>query len=214
MLVRHGAWTMIVGALAIAASTGCKGGGGEGGGGSGGGAGGSSQDAPVILPPTNGQSCQQSSGSCTDQAAIDEYASCIVTTCDAEYEQCFGQDYMTGTFGGACADLMGCASQCQDCDEACLKSCSDQHFVTACKDCILGPIVDCAISAITSGTCSIPCGPGTSAGGACDELKACCDSLTGSDQASCTSTYNQVKLGGDTGCMGVIATYQNSGKCG
>lgn len=214
MLFRHGAMTIIACALALAAGSGCKSGGGEGGGGSG--TGGSAQNAPVILPPTNGgQSCQQSGGgSCTDQAEIDEYATCVVTTCDGEYKQCFGADYMSGTFGGACADLMTCASQCQDCDQACIKSCSDQHFVSACKDCIVGPIVSCVIDALTSGKCAIPCGPGTSTGGPCDDLKTCCDSLTGSDQAQCTTTYSQVKLGGDTACSGVLDTYKNSGKCG
>lgn len=213
MLVRYGALTIIAGALALAAGTGCKSGGGDGGGGSG--TGGSAQAAPVVLPPTsNGQSCQQSGGSCNDQAAIDEYADCVVAACDAEYKQCFGADYMSGTFGGACGDLMGCAAECEDCDQACLKSCSDQHFVNACKDCITGPILSCVVDSLTSGKCSIPCGPSSSTGGPCDDLKTCCDSLTGADQSQCTTTYSQVKLGGDTACSGVLSTYKNGGKCG
>jgi hypothetical protein len=189
---------------------GCKSGGGSGGSG---GSGGAPDDAPVVLPPnSNGQSCQQSGGTCEDQAAIQEYADCVVTTCDAEYKQCFGADYMNGTFGGDCGDLMDCASACQDCDQACIDACSEQHFTDACKSCITGPILDCVIDALTSGTCALPCGPSNS-GGVCDDLKACCDSLTGDDQTNCQSTYDQVKIGGDAACQTALSTYQQSQKC-
>lgn len=213
MVFRHGAWMVVFGAVALANGA-CKSDGESGGGGTGTTSTSTSTNAPVILPPTtNGQSCQQGGGSCDDQAAIDAYADCIVTTCDAEYKQCFGADYATGTVGGACAELLTCAMDCQDCDQACLTDCSNNHFVTACKDCILGPIASCAVQAIASGKCVLPCGPSTSTGGACDELGACCAALTGADQTSCNTTYGQVKLGGDAACGSVLTGYKSTGVC-
>ena len=130
MFTRCGTLVMTFVSILVLAATGCDGGGdGTGGGGSGGGGGGTGGDdpqAPVILPPnSSGQSCQNGESSCDDQAAIDEYADCAVTTCDAEYRQCFGDDYLAGTFGGPCQPLMECAVQCQDCDQPCLQACSE-----------------------------------------------------------------------------------------
>lgn len=210
MFVRYGALTVVVSALLISSGTGCKSGESDGGSG---GSGGSTTTAPLILPPTNGGTSCQSGGTCTDQAAIDEYADCIVTTCDAQYKQCFGDDYLSGTVGGSCGDLLTCAMDCEDCDQACLTACSDQHFTGDCKACILGPIADCAIQAITGGVCALPCGPTTSTGGPCDDLKTCCASLTAAEQAQCDTTYNQIKLGGDAACTSVLKTYQLGGSC-
>lgn len=213
MFFRYGAGLVVVAvsALSISVSAGCKSGDSDGGSG---GTGGSTTAAPVILPPTNGgQSCQSGGGSCDDQAAIDAYADCVVQTCDAEYEQCFGADYANGNVGGACGDLLTCAMACQDCDQACLQDCSNQHFTGTCKDCIIGPIATCAVSAITSGTCALPCGPTTGTGGACEKLQACCGSLTGDDQTNCNTLYGQVKIGGDAACTGVVSTYKQNGLC-
>lgn len=211
MMSRRAGVAVIFGLAALFGATACKNGGS---GGEGGGGGGASQDPPVVLPPTNGQSCQgQSGGTCSDQAAIDAYSSCVIETCDAQYKQCFGDGYASGSFGGACKDLMDCASKCMDCDQACIKACTDQDFVGACKDCVVGPIASCVVDSITSGTCKLPCGPAATSGGACDDLEACCNSMSGADQTSCLSTASQVKLGGDAACSAVLANYKNGGVC-
>ncbi|APR78363.1 Hypothetical protein A7982_03710 [Minicystis rosea] len=200
---------MIFGMMAVQGATACKGDGSDGGGGSGG-----TANAPVVLPPSNGQSCQTGSGTCDDQAAIDAYSTCIVDTCDAEYKQCFGENYASGTFGGACKELMDCSSKCESCDQTCLQACSNQHFTGACKECITGPIASCAVSAISSGTCKLPCvSVGGGSGGACDDLETCCNSLDADDKTTCLSQYTQVKLGGDFACSAALGTYKSGGLC-
>ena len=216
MMGRRAGAAVVLGAAMILGGAACKSGGSGGaGGGSGGagGGGGSAQQAPIVLPPSNGQSCQTGGeGSCTDQAQIDAYATCIVQACDAQYKQCFGDGYASGSFGGACADLMSCSAACQSCDQACLQACSDKDLTGACKDCIVGPIANCAIGAITGGTCKLPCVESTS-GGACDDLQACCDSLSGAAQTECQTTHDQVSLGGDTACGAALTGYKASGQC-
>ena len=214
MLSRHGSFVVWIGAALGLAAMGCDGGDDGGGGGGGGTTSSTTSAAPVVLPPnSSGQSCQSGESSCKDEAAIQEYADCAVQTCDAEYKQCFGDGYLSGAFGGPCQGLMECASQCQDCDQVCLQACSDQHYAGACEDCILGPIFDCVVEALTSGTCKIPCGP-TSSGGLCDDLKDCCDSLTEQEKKDdCLKTHGQVKAAGDQGCKGALDTYKASGLC-
>ncbi len=215
MALRNSVGKLALGVAATLALLACKGtdpaGTGGSGTGTGTGTGGAAtMDAPVVLPPTsNGDSCQGPS-SCSDTAAVDAYGKCIVTTCDSQYKQCFGADYATGTFGGACNDLMVCASACKSCDQVCIKACTDQHFTGACKDCVVGPIFDCALDAIKTKKCTLPCGP-SSSGGVCDKLKACCDSLAADQQPDCNTAYDQVQIGGDQGCQSVLYGYQQDG---
>ena len=209
MLSRYGRFAVVFGAAA-ALLAGCKGDDSSGTGG----AGGKAPDAPVVLPPNpSGQSCENGESTCDDQESVNEYADCIVTTCDSEYKECFGDDYLAGNYGGPCKGLMDCAIQCQDCDQACLTDCSNNHFDGACKTCITGPILDCVIGALTGGKCTIPCGPSTG-GGICDDLEACCNSLAEDDgKQDCLTTYGTVKLGGDAACKTSLDTYKLSGKC-
>jgi hypothetical protein len=213
MALRNGLFVMVFGVAALAV-VGCKSGD-DGTGGGGTGTGGGQQAAPVVLPPNqSGQSCANGDqGSCTDQAEIQEYSNCIVSTCDAAYKQCFGNDYMAGTFGGDCGALMDCANQCQDCDQTCLQACSDQHYTGACKGCIEGPIVDCVIDALKTQKCKIPCGPDVG-GAACDDLKACCESMADEQQKSdCLTQHGSVSLGGDMVCQSTLDIYVQSGVC-
>lgn len=216
MLSRYGWFVGMLSAALGLAAMGCDGGGDGGEGGEGGGTTttSSTSAAPVVLPPnSSGQSCANGESSCQDQAAIQEYSDCAVETCDGEYKQCFGDGYLSGAFGGPCQGLMECANQCQDCDQACLQACSDQHYPGACEECILGPIFDCVVDALTSGTCKIPCGP-SSSGGVCDDLKACCNSIAEQDKKDeCLGFHDQVKLAGDQGCKGPLDTYKASGLC-
>lgn len=197
---------VFLGAAAVF-GTACKGDGdGSGGGGSGG-------STPIVLPSSNGQSCSTDS-SCTDQAAVNAYSACIQGACAAEYKQCLGPDWESGTFGGDCKDLMECASQCTDCDQSCIDACTGKYLAGACQGCFTGPLASCAVGAITGGTCQIPCGPdlgGTS--GACADLEACCNSLSAAEQTSCLSTYAQLKVGGDIACSAALSGYKSSGQC-
>jgi len=213
MMARRGGVAVLFGMAAIAAGVAgaACGNGGTGGSGTSG-SGGSSASPPIILPPSSGQSSCQSGSACSDQAAVDAYSTCILSTCDTQYKQCFGADYATGTFGGSCKALMDCAEKCQSCDQSCIDACSAADLVGACKSCITGPIFDCALDAITSGTCTIPCGP-TTGGGVCDTLQTCCNSLGADDQAGCLSSYSSAKLGGDVACGAVLSGYTAGGQC-
>lgn len=207
MMLRRAGVAVFFGLMAIQGMTACKGDE-SGGGGSGG-----TANTPIVLPPSNGQSCQTGSSTCDDQAAIDAYSTCIVDTCDAEYKQCFGESYESGTFGGACKGLMECSRECESCDQACLQACSNQHFEGACKECITGPIASCAVSAISSGTCKLPCVSTGGSGGACEELEACCNSFDADEKMSCLTQYAQVKIGGDFGCSAALNTFKSGGLC-
>ncbi len=214
MAFRHSALPLVLGAAASLALLACKPDDPAGAGGSSsGGSGGQAASTPVVLPPTsNGQSCQPANSSCTDTASIEAYSTCVVKTCDTQYKQCFGADYANGNFGGDCSEWMVCASACQNCDEACTKACTDQHFTGACKACVTGPIFDCVLDAITSKKCTLPCLAPTT-GGNCDKLKDCCASLPPDKEPDCTDTYGKVSLGGDQACGSALSVYQQGGTC-
>jgi hypothetical protein len=145
------------------------------------------------------------------------YVDCAEQNCMAEYKQCLGDDFMSGTFGGPCADYMNCVVPC-NCDTDCTQACYPK-MQGACQDCMTGPLASCITSncmdelqACQGGSTGGTGGGGTTGGG-CDDLKACCDSLTGADQTQCQSTYDQIKAGGDAACGTLLQTYQASGKC-
>lgn len=160
-----------------------------------------------------------SSGSCSNSVTgnddCPEYVSCAENKCKAEYKQCLGDNFMSADFSGSpCESYMTCVLGC-DCDQSCLSNCY-ANMPADCKNCMTGPLTSCVSSncsaelqqcAGTGGT------GGSSSGGTCADLAACCSSLSGSDQTQCQSTYDSVKAGGDAACGTLLQTYQASGKC-
>ena len=163
---------------------------------------------------SGGHSCTTEKSDCP-QASIDKYSTCVVTTCDSTYKACFGDGYASGTFGGPCKELLGCAMVCASCDQACIQKCSDQFLVGTCKDCITGPLTTCVVSAITDGKCALPC---VKVGSGCAGLSTCCNSMVGQDKTDCLKVldaYKNLPLGaGDTSCDAALTSvYKPAGKC-
>lgn len=142
------------------------------------------------------------------------YVDCAEAKCMAEYKQCLGDSFMSGTFGGPCKTYMECVSGC-NCDATCQQGCTlDQ----ACQDCFTGPLTSCLTSNCSAELqqCAGTGGSGTGGGGGgatCADLAACCASLSGADQTTCQQQYDAVKAGGDAACGAVIGAYTSSGKC-
>ncbi|MCK6535837.1 MAG: hypothetical protein L6Q84_22950 [Polyangiaceae bacterium] len=144
-----------------------------------------------------------------------EYTDCAQAKCDTEYQECLGAGYKSGSFsGGKCETYMNCVTAC-NCDTTCTSKCT---MDSACQGCMTGTLASCTSSKCSAelqqcaGTGGAGSG-GASGGGTCADLEACCNKLSGSDQTNCTTTYNQIKAGGDAACNTLLQTYKSSGKC-
>jgi hypothetical protein len=137
-----------------------------------------------------------------------------------EYKQCFGDSFMSGTFGGPCKTYMECVSGC-NCDAACQQGCT---LDATCQDCMTNTLTACATSKCSTELqqCSGTGGGGTGGGGTggtgsgsatCADLSACCSSLSGTDQSTCQQQYDAVKAGGDAACSAILQSYTAGGKC-
>lgn len=136
----------------------------------------------------------------------EEYAECALDACDANYQECLGENYKDGDLDGVCAEYLECTQECECNETDCLQACTPSQ---ECQDCFLG-IAEC----ITD-SCELPdCGqPTTTEGGGCDALQACCDSLSGEDQTNCQTTLDQIEVGGDAACEAALSGYQASEQC-
>lgn len=135
------------------------------------------------------------------QSEVDAYAKCATDNCDAEYEECYGAGYQSGTFGGPCASFISCANACACDDTACRQKCTPDSTCNTCNQ----KLAQC----ITS-KCALPCQGETKT---CDDLAACCAKIADeSKKASCESTYDAVKSQGDVSCNSVYQGYADDGK--
>ena len=80
-----------------------------------------------------------------DNSECPEYISCVETSCQTQYETCFGPSYLSGSFAGECADYMACNVACECGDTACTTACYNDHAAmgTPCGDCLLNEIGLC-----------------------------------------------------------------------
>lgn len=105
---------------------------------------------------------------------VDEYTTCLTGKCDAEYNECFGAGYLSGTWGGLCGVYIQCTIACDCGDTACYTACGT-GISQECSDC-LASMATC----VQNAGCTMPDCQTTGGGGsACDEFKKCCDKLTG-----------------------------------
>lgn len=173
----------------------------------------SSDDTSSTGSGSSALSCPQQGSTCS-AAENDTYSSCIQNACDAQYKECLGPSYRSGSFSGVCADYLNCTSKC-NCDAACRQKCT---ISAECTSCFLK-------TQTCSGTCKAPAcasgggGTGTGDGGGgggggadCAGLEACCNTMSGAEKDQCTSMYNAVKSSA-AACDAAVKSYQNSGKC-
>ncbi len=144
------------------------------------------------------------------------YTNCAQSKCDAEYKDCLGASYKTGSFaGGKCETYMNCVVAC-NCDTTCTQKC---QMDATCQTCMTTTLSGCVTSQCSAelqqcaGTGGATGTGGASGGGTCADLAACCASLSGNDKTNCETTYNQIRAGGDSVCNTLLQTYKSSGKC-
>lgn len=156
--------------------------------------GGGSNSSAIKQCPAQGQTdCPQSE--------IDAYAKCATDNCDAEYKECYGSSYQSGTFEGPCGSYISCANACECDDTACRQKCTPDSACNTCNQ----KLAQC----ITS-KCKLPCQGETKT---CDDLAGCCAKIADAQKKStCQASYDAVKANGDVGCNSVYQGYANDCK--
>lgn len=103
-------------------------------------------------------SCEGSSSGSVygDNEQCPEYVSCVDTNCGTQYETCFGPGYLSGNFGGTCADYMSCINACECDDQDCQTDCYNTHAAmgTPCGDCLLNEIAICVVNSCSDAAMS------------------------------------------------------------
>lgn len=115
--------------------------------------------------------------------------------------------------GGACEAFMTCTA---DAPDPCMNDCTPDATCTECMltlgQCVAGAcsaeLQECAGGATPAPSGSIGLGSGT-----CEDLEACCASLSGDEQTSCTQQFDSLQAGGDLACSAGLSIYQASGLC-
>jgi len=105
-------------------------------------------------------------GTCS-QAQSDTHSACMVAKCDAQYAQCYGPGYKTGTFAGApCSDVQACDQKCACNDTKCREKCAVSGECVKCAFEVLAPCLTAANC--TAPACSDDDGGSDSGGGGND----------------------------------------------
>ena len=113
---------------------------------------------------------------CT-QAEIDTYTDCITDSCEPTLEKCYGPDYRSGTFSGACKDNLECATKDCTCgDSACMMNCPG---ASACGQCfVANPCgTDCKIPTCAVAGGLADAGIDIDLDKTCEDLLKCCAAL-------------------------------------
>ncbi len=153
-----------------------------------------------------------------DSSECDAYIECAADSCQAEYRECLGEDYESGDFsGGACEEFISCATEA---DDPCENSCTPDQECTNCfislGQCVsmacAEELEECSGASSPSGS---PSGeiPAEFGDATCEDLEACCDSLSGTDQSDCNDQFMQVQAAGDLGCAAALSIYQAAQLC-
>lgn len=152
----------------------------------------------------SGETSSGGQSKCT-QAELDTYSNCTQNNCQTEAKACYGDSYLSGSFGGSCGPYITCTQKCECNDTACFQACAsslDQN---------------CQTCQTTYGTCINQKCPAPScmtggSGKTCADLEACCAKIpSGQDKSTCETVYNSVKSQGDATCDAIYQQY--AAKC-
>ncbi|MDB4973324.1 MAG: hypothetical protein JWN48_1665 [Myxococcaceae bacterium] len=155
-------------------------------------------------------------GACTS-AEAKVFTDCVDTACSSQYKTCYGADYKQGKFGGACKDYLTCASACPDCDATCVQKCKPSSECTSClssfSSCSSSCIdnLDCATGGLggDAGLGGLLADSGIDLSKDCDDLAACCKTLSGDQKTACDMVQKQYASAGSSGaiaCSAAIGT--------
>lgn len=146
-------------------------------------------------------------GTC-NAAQIEEIGVCLENACKTELATCYGPDHKSGKYSGACAAHGSCTSKCSCRDQSCYETCSVSDECTECAR----SFVACGASCAGKLGCALgDAGFNEAIAGlqrACDDLLACCNSLTVADaKRECTEAHAQVRGSGGFLCALVTPLY-------
>jgi hypothetical protein len=147
---------------------------------------------------------------CT-QAQIDEYTTCVSESCEPTLEMCYGPDYESGTYAGPCKEQLDCATKSCDCnDNTCIMNCPGAQM---CLQCFTSKLCGMSCKIPTCGLNEALADSGISVdfNKTCDDVLACCATLTGEDMTECTSNVNSIKqaagANADLGCAALFPVF-------
>jgi hypothetical protein len=201
------------------------------------GCGGSSSSGGFTSP--TGRTAASGGLLCKSQScsAKDTYFACAASKCDADAKTCFGPNYASGTFTGACQSFLTCTMGCP-CDstgDACLLGC-EAAITSDCVTCSAtvqtcaatsgcgAGAPTCANDASTSGTntstntntnTNTKTNTSTATGTSCATLVACCPSIVALAAGSTTLQECQAGLAAmpDAQCAQLMVQYSTLGLC-
>lgn len=127
---------------------------------------------------------------CTQQE-LQAYSSCISTNCDSTYKECYGDDYKSGSFSGACGDYIGCINACACSDVSCYQKCPQPS--AACTSCS-EKLSTCSQKCTVPDCMKPDIDSGTGNGKTCADLSTCCEGI---EDADMKSACEQAAAGGN-----------------
>jgi len=145
---------------------------------------------------------RQFPGTCT-QADFDTWNQCLIDACQDVFATCYGPNYRSGTFAGACGAFAQCASRCACNDGACTAACPGAQ---ACADCLTRNVC--------GGDCEEPrcalAGSGIDGSKTCEDLRVCCIGLRDADgRQRCIENVDMLAAipGGEYSCASLYGLY-------
>ena len=157
-----------------------------------------------------GRTASSGGAVCKNQSCAAEYKyySCLTSTCGTQAQTCFGASYTSGTFSGACAELITCTMACP-CDQTgntCLGLC--YAAITAdCQTCVTTLSTCTAGAGCQQATCNNDAASTT--GTNCVALQACCTKMTDATvKAACQTSITNAG-GVDSTCALILQGIQS-----
>lgn len=167
-------------------------------GGSGGGDGGTAMVAERAWDPIMCSS-MSSLGDCST-AHLQEWADCELANCQSKLDACYGPQFRSGIYQGACAAFMECARSCSCYDAECVAACSLNDECATCLE---------ATPCEAPGACELMCDVVPTADKTCEDVMRCCPGLPDALRADCMSeaANNQGTADGELNCSGIYPFY-------
>jgi hypothetical protein len=183
------------------------------------------EDGPGTYCPPPVQTSQFPA--CTEDE-LNGYVSCLNDACSDTNISCFGPNYLKGKFKGPCAGYLSCTSACDCGDETCIAECRPSSVCLTC----MSSTASCGAGCFEALSCARPVDgelqtdagvppPTVDAGNpldvtgdlgvddtkTCDDLLACCEKLTGPEQAACSALHAQAAAMGSSGQLACGSAY-------
>jgi hypothetical protein len=160
-------------------------------------------------PPTTsecgaGMAPPPAMGNCTAKQ-IQDYVDCAEASCSSTFKTCYGPNYASGKYGGACQPYVECARACGCENASCVQKCTGANECAQC---------------FTEHPCGTECLPNCNAkpgDKTCDDLALCCATISSAqNKSSCNQIVTQARMLGGSGdvlCNSSYMLFSVSGTC-